>query len=288
MFTITARAAAEVTSSMSVKVGDANPITISLPNKGASGKGIDVSGNATTSDSATYANDNNGFGWEYRFIEFDVKDFLPREYDDNLVDKGPASPEYIAKRLESYKKEIYKRYKNEQYWEDNKQYYPDCKSYEDWLVYVDENFGEICLWNTPIWFDIFLIRNCPVGFIQDRLKEQYDDLYNDILNKTGEFTERKAKVGHSFKLPGGFRKTQSLYDVFVYDKNGNDLFYNKKANRWINPFNTMADYDEYYLTIKNVSKQKIKRLVNRWKLESGSVVKIVSWIDNKPIRIVIK
>ena len=33
-------------------------------------------------------------------IEFDVKDYLPREYDDNLVDKGLASPEYIAKRLE--------------------------------------------------------------------------------------------------------------------------------------------------------------------------------------------
>lgn len=74
MLTITARASAEVTSSMSVKVGDANPVTISLPNKGASGKGIDVSGNATTSESASYANDNNGFGWEYRFIEFEVKE----------------------------------------------------------------------------------------------------------------------------------------------------------------------------------------------------------------------
>ena len=221
-------------------------------------------------------------------IEFDVKDFLPREYDDNLVDIGPASPEYIAKHLELYKKDIVKRYKNEQYWEDNKQYYPDCKSYEDWLAYVDEHFGEICLWNTPTWFDIFLIRNCPVKFIQDRLKEQYDDLYNDILNKTGEFAERKAKIGHSFKLPCGFRKIRCLYDVFVYDKNGNDLFYNKKARRWINPFNTMADYDEYYLTIKNVSKRKIKRLVNNWKLESGSVIRIVSWLDNKPIRIVIK
>ena len=120
------------------------------------------------------------------------------------------------------------------------------------------------------------------------MKEQYDDLYNDILNKTGEFAERKAKVGHSFKLPGGFRKIRHYCDVFVYDKNGNDLFYNKKARRWINPFNTMADYDEYYLTIKNVSKRKIKRLVNNWKLESGSVIRIVSWLDNKPIRIVVR
>lgn len=218
----------------------------------------------------------------------DVKDFLPREYDDNLVDKGPASPEYIAQRLESYKKEIDKRYKNEQYWNDNKQYYPDCKSYEDWLAYVDENFGEICLWNTPTWFDIFLIRNCPIKFIQDRLKEQYDDLYNDILNKTGEFTERKVKVGHSFKLPGGFRNMQCLCDVFVYDKNGKDLFYNKKARRWINPFNTMADYDEYYVTLSNIKRRTLKKLVSKWKLESGSVIRIVSWIDNKSIRIVVR
>ena len=39
-------------------------------------------------------------------IEFDVKDFLPREYDEQLNDKGPASPEYIAKHLELYKKDI--------------------------------------------------------------------------------------------------------------------------------------------------------------------------------------
>ena len=223
-------------------------------------------------------------------IEFDVKDFLPREYDDNWIDKGPASPEYIAKRLESYKKEIDKRFKNEQYWEDNKQYYPDCKSYEDWLAYVDEHFGETCLWNTSTWFDIFLIRNCPVGFIQDRLREQYKDSYDDILNKTGEFAERKAKVGHSFKMPR-FKANKTIYvDVFVYDKNGNDLYYNKKARRWIDPFTTMACYDEYCVTLLSAKRRTLKRWISKWNLEKGSIVELRIVGDNteNKLRIIIK
>ena len=54
---------------------------------------------------------------------------------------------------------------------------------------------EIPVWNTPTYLDIWLIRNCPIEFIQERLKEQYgggwsktaftehndDDMYYRIL-----------------------------------------------------------------------------------------------------------
>ena len=222
-------------------------------------------------------------------LKFKLSDWLPREYDEHLNDIGPASPEYMEKQITEHKKTISEKFKNEKYWNENKQWYPDCETYQDWLDYVDKFFGEICLWNTPTWLDIFLIRNCPVGFIQDRLRDQYKDSYDDILNKTGEFAERKAKVGHLFKIPRVAVNRVSYVDVFVYDKNGNDLYYNKKARRWIDPFTTMACYDEYCVTLFSTKRRTLKRWISKWNLESGSVVelRIVGDTENK-IRIIIK
>ncbi len=44
--------------------------TVTFPHKGASGRGIATNGDATFDPEATYANSNNGRGWEYRVITF--------------------------------------------------------------------------------------------------------------------------------------------------------------------------------------------------------------------------
>ena len=44
--------------------------TVTFPHKGASGYGIATNGDATFADNAIYANDGNGWGWEYRVITF--------------------------------------------------------------------------------------------------------------------------------------------------------------------------------------------------------------------------
>lgn len=74
MFSISARSTEGVSASASVKVGNSSPISVELPHKGNRGRGIDIYGNATFEDDATYANYNNGYGWEYRFVEFEVTD----------------------------------------------------------------------------------------------------------------------------------------------------------------------------------------------------------------------
>lgn len=75
VMSITARASGDVTSTMKVKVGNADAITVSLPNKGASGRGITTDGVGSFAD-GTYAN-TNGRGWEYRFIAFEVAEESP-------------------------------------------------------------------------------------------------------------------------------------------------------------------------------------------------------------------
>ena len=76
VMSITARASSGVTSTMSVKVGDSEALTVALPNKGASGRGITTSGVGSYADDGIYAN-TNGRGWEYRFIAFEVTEETP-------------------------------------------------------------------------------------------------------------------------------------------------------------------------------------------------------------------
>lgn len=44
--------------------------TITFPYKGSTGRGIATNGDATFDEGATYANSNNGHGWEYRVLTF--------------------------------------------------------------------------------------------------------------------------------------------------------------------------------------------------------------------------
>lgn len=71
VMSITARASVDVTSTMSVKVGNNDAITVSLANKGAEGRGIMTDGTGSYQD-GTYAKGGVGYGWEYRFISFEV------------------------------------------------------------------------------------------------------------------------------------------------------------------------------------------------------------------------
>jgi len=68
---IIARASTPVTSTMTVTVGESTPITTTLTHKEDVGKGVTTAGVASF-DEGTFANENNGRGWEYRFVAFTV------------------------------------------------------------------------------------------------------------------------------------------------------------------------------------------------------------------------
>lgn len=71
LMTISARAADQVVATMSVTI-DGSMLSVDLPKNGSIGKGIDTNGYATVSEDSVYANDNQGYGWEYRYIEFET------------------------------------------------------------------------------------------------------------------------------------------------------------------------------------------------------------------------
>lgn len=98
VMSITARASANVTSTMSVKVGNNDPIIVSLANKGAEGRGITTDGVGSYQD-GTYAKGGSGYGWEYRFIEFTVAEESPVAIKFNSSTKAKYNWVSIANPL---------------------------------------------------------------------------------------------------------------------------------------------------------------------------------------------
>ena len=66
-YALIAKGRASANGLLTVVVGEE---TVTFPHKGASGYGIAINGDATYADNAVYANDGNGWGWEYRVITF--------------------------------------------------------------------------------------------------------------------------------------------------------------------------------------------------------------------------
>ncbi len=72
LFKVAGRGQAGVALNMSVKVGEADPITVAFFCTGDTGLGINIKGVTSfdADDAAGFANDNNGRGWQWRYIKF--------------------------------------------------------------------------------------------------------------------------------------------------------------------------------------------------------------------------
>lgn len=67
---VAGRGESSTSMNLSVKVGGADAVATPFFMNGDTGKGIDTDGATNFSDGGTYSNDNNGRGWQYRYITF--------------------------------------------------------------------------------------------------------------------------------------------------------------------------------------------------------------------------
>ena len=67
---VAGRGVSSTTMILSVKVGDAEAVSIPFVMNGDTGRGIDTDGNPNFDELANYSNNNNGRGWQYRYIPF--------------------------------------------------------------------------------------------------------------------------------------------------------------------------------------------------------------------------
>lgn len=78
--------------------------------------------------------------------------------------------------------------------------------------------GGFCIWNTPVFFDLWLIRNCPIQLIQERLAEQYGNI-NEIKNYQSEYDKfQRNGLGKNIKVVGQYLQHGLPYRLCKYDK----------------------------------------------------------------------
>lgn len=186
------------------------------------------------------------------------------------------------------------------------------KSYNETREEVEKHF-EIPLWNTPTYFDIWLIRNCPIDFIQNRLKIQYEEDYERILNYTSEYdTYERNGLGKHFHYKI-IRKPNwtHRYKFTYHDKNGNSKIYkenkswwfvevknlstndyfswdaNEEYNYWTNSFECLPiTSNMMVIRKKNLNIHKIIRMIKKWNLPANVQVEFSNrhfnygWIIN--------
>ena len=188
-------------------------------------------------------------------------------------------------------------------------YYPDITK-EEWdenekmfkQKYPDEQYDEI-LWNTPIYFDIWLIRNCPFDFIQNRLKEQYgggwsktaltdhnESLYEQIKNRTSVYdtyvrpeTGKKIKIEKILGMP--FRDSNMYWHIetpyWIKDKRSNNkdsMWYNEDTDEWYTNDEQLPWTCSAKFVIGPLTKKNIYNMVRKWKLPKGTqMIFSASW-----------
>lgn len=169
------------------------------------------------------------------------------------------------------------------------------KEHPDWEY-------EIVLWNTPTYVDIWLIRNCPFEFIQDRLKEQYgggwsktaftdhndDDMYTqikeyrsiyDIHQRNG--LGKKANVTFYNLFGSWIRDKKQFWWIEVDPYWLRNKRTSVKIAPWYNETDDMWYWDKEAMPCTSntctkrgsMTKKNIINLIKKWDLPKGTIVK---------------
>lgn len=186
-------------------------------------------------------------------------------------------------------------------------YYPNLteKEFNEYKTEYEKEYSgcifEIVLWNTPIYVDIWLIRNCPFEFIQDRLKEQYgggwsktaftdhndEDMYTQIKEHRSIYdTYQRNGLGKKAKI-----KFYNLFGSFIRDKKcfwsievnppwlkGKPINFNSSS--WYNETDDMWYWNEEAMPWTcscchkkgTMTKKNIVNLIKKWNLPKGTIV----------------
>ena len=138
-------------------------------------------------------------------------------------------------------------------------------------------FSGMVLWNTPTWFDLYLIRNCPVKVIQERLHEQYsDEFIEKVLNHTSEYDKFKRNgLGRNLRASVFKKPTYKCCDNWWWIEIKGDWCYNEYTNEWVHE----AECKEWTTNVctkyrGKLSIRKIMRILRRWNLPKGLTVSI--------------
>ena len=187
---------------------------------------------------------------------------------------------------------------NELYNKDPERFIKERKEmYGDDWVFDPEDFFDVVLWNTPTYADVFLIRNCPFDFIQERLKEQYgggwsktaltdhndDDMYEQIKNGTSIYdTYQRNGLGKNARVKFSKhafapRDKKCWWWIDIIDSG---WWYNEDDDMWYNDNELMPITCNVNDRVHGaLTKKNIVNMIRRWNLPRGIKLRFSCRLD---------
>lgn len=177
---------------------------------------------------------------------------------------------------------------------------------EEYDNFNPEDHVSIPVMNTPTWFDIWLIRNCPITWIQDNLRSQYgggwsktaftdyndEDLYEQIKNKVSPYdTFKRNGLGrnihvnkNSFPILSkkGFKNFSYHFEVTFPD--GTTGWYKEDEDYWAHDLECKmtTGWTSSSAHRKFSGKPKVMfRLLQKWDLPAGTTVRVTEFCIGK-------
>lgn len=166
------------------------------------------------------------------------------------------------------------------------------------FTHVDDTpFNGLPVWNTPEYFDVWLIRKCPLNFIQDRLKEQYGEGWSKT-SLTGRQSESQYQLIKEHRAQCDLYKRNGLgknavmkikwnYNYRFNDDNlvwwidilhtddSDSWWYNRDEDKWLNTGKgELGEWNSNTCIKKGrFSLKKVLRLIRKWNLPEGTRVR---------------
>ena len=135
----------------------------------------------------------------------------------------------------------------------------------------DEIPEKAMLWNTPGYFDVFLRHNCPFDFIQKRLKEQYEDSY-DNLSYGKPFTKNNEPVVQ-IEWDNKITSRRAVIYIRLYNNDDSCIFYNTKPEYFTDPC-TYLPFDESEKYYGKINIKKAAEDISKFNLPIGSKIEM--------------
>ena len=199
--------------------------------------------------------------------------------------------------LADYTENWFKSYIDTLVLEDQKRYdsgYYKSDVEKGWMTQEEyDNYNpidhiSIPIMNNPIFFDVWLIRYCPLDWLQDLLKKQYSKLYDSIKSRTSLYdTYSRGGLGKNIKvkLP---KYCKDLYGIEIIIPNKHELstYFDCETKSW----HTRSELRDYWCS-SNIAafndgvgkkrlfkgnRKSIYRLLQKWNLPEGTEV-ILRW-----------